>query len=80
MSDKLHWNEIREKYPEEWVLLEDSFVEENEKVGGVVVAHGKERKPLSSLCRSARSPVALVWTGPITKGFFGVYDKVETRR
>ena len=43
MSKKLTWEEIRQRYPDEWVVLVDFSVDENQDLeAGVVYGHGPD--------------------------------------
>ena len=39
-------NEIKEQFPEEWVLLGNPEIEETSVLGGIVVSHSKNKKDL----------------------------------
>ena len=70
--DRMTWDEIRDSFPEEYVLLVDAErdSEGGQIVAGVVVGHSIDRKNLLESTKesvSGRSRV-LRWTGDVGKG------------
>jgi hypothetical protein len=52
-TEKLSWDEIKRRYPDEWVVLTDHRVEGIDMVEGVVVDHGKVKSEVYSRLRNA---------------------------
>ncbi len=71
---RLTWAEIRQRYPDEWVALAelDSDLQELEIRSGIVLGHGKSRRELTALSKSAanRGTRAILFTGEIGQGSY----------
>ncbi|MBI3890986.1 MAG: hypothetical protein HY303_05595 [Candidatus Wallbacteria bacterium] len=74
MSEKITWNQIRQRYPDEWVILVDLDADEetNEVFGGVVLGHDPSEKKLIKDTKDAAAgtSAAILFTGEIGKGSF----------
>lgn len=80
MAEKLPWNEIKRRYPDEWVVLTEYDTAGDEFARGVVAGHSRKRTDLIALCKTV-SPFALVYTGEISEGLIGVHaDNLEDQR
>lgn len=74
MADKLSWDEITRKYPDEWVVLVDySFDDNEDPKEGVVYDHGQNRAELYARCRPGPAHTAVLYTGEIRGGLIGFY-------
>lgn len=63
MNDKLPWNEIKRRHPNEWVALVDvEWPEMKQITAGVVFAHSPRREELLKMQRGLRS-AAILFTG-----------------
>ena len=61
--DKMTWEEIRQKFPNEWVaLVEVEWPDTGDVQAGVVYAHSPSKKQLIEL-QKGLSSAAVVWTG-----------------
>lgn len=81
MSDKLSWDEIKRRYPDEWVVLvEYSFDDNEDLTDGVVYAHGPNRRQVYASCRGGPHRTAVRYTGEIRGGLIGLYaEDMETK-
>lgn len=76
MADKLGWDEIRRRYPDEWVVLTDVSHDDNEDVdAGFVYDHDRERDTVYGRCRGVPSPFAVLYTGEVRGGLIGFYGE-----
>lgn len=74
MAHKLTWDEIKRRYPDEWVVLTDAAFNDNEDITeGAVYTHGKDRNVVYDECRKAPSPFAVRFTGEVRGGLVGFY-------
>lgn len=63
MPDKLTWNEIKERYPDEWVVLVDYSLDEDEDItAGVVLAHGRTKREIHQ-AMAEPDDAAVLYTG-----------------
>lgn len=67
METKLTWEEIKKRYDQEWILLDDFDWDEEDEFpkAGVVAVHAKERREFDRLI-AARAPgfdSALIFVG-----------------
>lgn len=64
MAEKLNWEEIKARYPDEWVALVDHEWPNDRPVplSGVVYAHSPDHAELIQMQRHLRA-AAIVWTG-----------------
>jgi hypothetical protein len=55
MADKLTWDEIKSRYPDEWVVLVDLDADDvsDEVHAGVVFAHSKNERELLAATKDA---------------------------
>ena len=53
MAVKLNWDEIKRRYPNEWVVLVDFHEEGEDLVDGVVFDHGRDRDALCNRLKKA---------------------------
>lgn len=74
MADKLTWDEIKRKYPDEWVVLVDFHEEGEDLIDGVVFDHGRDKDAICERMKKAPSPFAVEYTGELTGGLFGLYE------
>jgi hypothetical protein len=76
MADKLSWDEIKRRYPDEWVVLVDYSVEGVDVAEGAVVAHSKSRDDVyDSLKETRPRDCAVLYAGKVTGGLFGFVDE-----
>ena len=75
MADKLSWDEIKQRYPDEWVVLTDFVDGEDEVAEGSIFFHSPDRDSAYDLCRSAPSPFAIRFTGKTRGGLIGFYGE-----
>jgi hypothetical protein len=73
MPEKLTWDEIKAKYPEEWVILTDHRIDGIEVVDGVVLDHGKVKREVDSRLADVPNGCAVLYTGEIRHGLIGVH-------
>lgn len=71
-TTRLSWNEIRQRYPDEWVILVDvdPHGPAEPVPGGVVFAHSRNKKELLSSTKDALAGKsrAILFTGEVAKG------------
>jgi len=71
-TEKLTWQEIRSRYPDEWVILVDVDADHvtDEVRGGVVFDHGKNHRELLVKTKAplAGKDSAILYTGEVGKG------------
>ena len=73
-TEKLSWDEIRKRYPDEWVVLtESSFNENDDIVDGVVYDHGADRAQLYARCQDGPDHTTVLYTGELRGGIIGFY-------
>jgi len=81
MSEKLTWDEIKRRFPEEYVILVDYDFDENEDlVSGVVFAHGRDRAEACDQCQRAAikpNPIAVRYTGEIKGGIISFHEDLD---
>jgi hypothetical protein len=73
MPEKLTWDEIKARYPDEWVVITDHRIEGVEPVEGIVVDHGKIKKEVYRRLRAAPNGSAILFTGEIRHGLLGLH-------
>ena len=73
MADKLSWDEIKRRYPDEWVVLAEFQEKDEEITDGVVLDHALVKEDLYGRIRNPPSPFAVRFTGEATGGLFGLY-------
>ena len=63
MDRKLPWDEIKKRYPDEWVILVDLDVSETSDVtAGRVFDHGPSKRAMHQRLKDARGDVAILCT------------------
>ena len=65
MSDRLSWDEIKRRYPDEFVVLVDTEMDQaSDLLTGTVMNHGKSKKEMRE-CLGKLNPKsgACLWTG-----------------
>jgi hypothetical protein len=77
MADKLTWDEIKQKYPDEWVVLVDFKIEGVAPAEGVVIDHGPVRDEVYDRLDKGPRSCAVWYTGEIRGGLFGFYGEDE---
>ena len=66
MKNKLNWNEMKNKFPDEWLLIVDYEVDENGHIlSGVAVRHSAEKDEVFALPALDQSSV-FKYTGEST--------------
>lgn len=66
MADKLTWDEIKAKYPDEWVILVDLDVNETTDVtAGRVHDHSPDRDYIHEKQLTVRENAAVLFTGKL---------------
>lgn len=70
---KLTWDEIKRKYPDEWVVVVDYQEKDEDITEGVVLDHGPVKEALYDRIQKPPSPFAVRYTGEATGGLFGLY-------
>lgn len=72
MDGKLSWDEIKNQYPNEWVILVDLDADDvsNEVHAGVVFAHSKNERELLASTKEALAgkSSAVLFTGELAAG------------
>ena len=65
MADKLSWDEIKRRYPDEFVVLVETEVNENtDLVAGTVMNHGKDKRAMRQYLGELKvKHGACLWTG-----------------
>lgn len=68
MTEKLSWEDIKNQFPDEWVMLADYEWEEGiDPSEGKVIAHSKSRKEFGELMKKIKiEDAAIVYTGAIS--------------
>jgi hypothetical protein len=78
MPDKLTWDEIKRRYPDEWVAVVDYHVEGCDLTDGVVVAHDKDREQVYQYLARERPKDCATWfTGRVRGAMFGFQEDDE---
>jgi hypothetical protein len=81
--EKLSWDEIRKRYPDEYVILADYAFDDNEDIAqGVVWAHGQSRDAAyENLQRAGErpNPIAVRYTGEVKGGMIGFLEDVDAK-
>lgn len=63
--ERLSWVEICRRYPQEWIVLIDYTVDDNEDVQtGIVFAHAREKSEIRQEMAQPRD-AAILYTGPV---------------
>jgi hypothetical protein len=64
VAEKLSWEEIKKRYPDEWVALVDDDWPDTlpEPLSGIVYAHSPDHKTLIEMQKPLRD-AAILWTG-----------------
>jgi hypothetical protein len=67
MSERLTWDEIKKRYPDEFVAMTDPEHDESASLcGGTVVAHGKNKHELLHYLKTLGAKhTACLWTGEV---------------
>ncbi|MBI4860598.1 MAG: hypothetical protein HY815_10095 [Candidatus Riflebacteria bacterium] len=67
MAEKLTWDEIKKRYPDEYVVLVDTAVDDSTTVvEGTVMAHGKNKHEMRQvLAQIAPKRGGCLWTGTV---------------
>lgn len=66
--ERLAFNEIKTRYPDEWVLLKDPETVEGLSIkSGVLVAHSSNRDDIYRKQRNLKGDYAILFTGEIAK-------------
>lgn len=67
MADRLSWDEINRRYPDECVVLVDTEVDDTTTiVEGTVMAHGKHKRAMRQiLAQLAPKRGGCLWTGAV---------------
>ena len=63
-AEVLSWDVIRERHPNEWVILVDLVKEDHHTAGGRVLAHSPDKDALRTVARGLRG-AAILWTGEL---------------
>ncbi len=64
LREKLDWDEIKRRYPDEWVAMVDYDKENHHVVAGVVVSHSSDQREALAMAGSPPK-MAFLWTGKI---------------
>lgn len=64
-------DEIKQRYPNEWVVIVDWTFPDMHLTGGVVVAHSPNRRTLKPISSELRS-CGVIWTGRVRHPFHHV--------
>lgn len=65
---RMIWNEIRKRYPDEWVLLAEPETVKGLKIkAGIPIAHSANRSEIYRKQRSLEGDYAILFTGEIAK-------------
>ena len=74
VKQHLSWEEIKKRYPNEWVVLIDLDADDetDEVFGGVVFDHGVDRRSVHTRNKGqlAGSSIAILFTGDVGKGIY----------
>ncbi|MBI4871310.1 MAG: hypothetical protein HY814_07050 [Candidatus Riflebacteria bacterium] len=73
MTEKLTWDEIKQRYPDEYVILAEPEFDDNEDpVGGVVLSHGQNEDEALAPVHGVKETWFLTYTGEILGGLISV--------
>ncbi len=73
MNEKLTWDEIKSRYPDEWVILAKPEIDDNEDpVAGIVVAHGRDAAEALNQITGRMDHLATLFTGEVHGGLISV--------
>jgi hypothetical protein len=75
MHEKMTWTDIRETFPDEWVVVTDYELVGRDLTEGVVVFHSKDKRRIHEQSRTLRQPRAVIFTGEHKRGLIGLYVK-----
>ncbi|MBI4860484.1 MAG: hypothetical protein HY815_09505 [Candidatus Riflebacteria bacterium] len=67
-TEKLPWEEIKQKYPDEWVVLVDYELDGDIPTNGVVRDHGSVKKELYQRLRLINEEWFVIYTGRMRRG------------
>lgn len=73
MANKLSWDEIKTRYPDEWVVVTNYHIEGIDLLDGIVVDHGKVKKDVYARLRQTPNGSAIWYTGEIRHGIVGLH-------
>jgi len=74
VGEKLTWDEIKKRFPDEWVVLVDyDWPDDADVQAGVVWAHGRDHDEVCDRSRAVPSPFAIRYTGQVRGGLIGFY-------
>ncbi|MBI4862199.1 MAG: hypothetical protein HY815_18365 [Candidatus Riflebacteria bacterium] len=85
-TEKLPWDEIKKKFPDEWVVLVDYELDGDIPTNGVVLDHGSVKKEVYQRLREINDECFVLYTGKMRRGLVmgGLYavdledpDRVE---
>jgi len=77
MGERLSWDEVKERYPNEWVCLVDiERPNMGHVVSGVVHAHDPKHQALLEKQRGLKH-AAILWTGKIRGRVHVIEDELE---
>jgi len=68
MAEKLSWEEIRSRYPDEWVVLVDYDLDGDIPTFGVVLDHGRVKKQVYERLRAIDDECFVLYTGKMRRG------------
>lgn len=84
MEQILNINEIKELFPEEWVLIGNPVMDESkiDVVSGTLIFHSKDKKEVCYIGRDKTSPfdkITLVFTGNIKqiRKMTGIFNRIK---
>jgi hypothetical protein len=84
MGRALNINEIRQLYPEEWVLLGDPVMDDTkiDVVSGIPIFHSKDKKEVCYIGRDKTSEfdkITLIFTGNIKQArkMTGIFNRIK---
>lgn len=74
MGQHMTWREMKDTYPDEWLLVADYELDDcGEVITGVVEQHAKDAKEIRHLLTTAQGCIR--YTGEILTGFKGYIER-----
>ena len=66
--ERMVWDEIKKRYPEEWVLLGEPETEKGLSISsGILIAHNPNRSEIYQKQRNLEGDYTILFTGEIAK-------------
>ena len=70
MKERMCWNKVKKKFPDQWVALVNYKQKDADEIEGVIVAHDRNRKKFHEIVAKllpVKGNMAIRYTGPLIK-------------